>query len=80
MRTVRQSFARQLQRGNRLLTRHSRKRVEKRLPWIAGCEIAVLIVQRRTSADEYRFAAENVRVEVNDARNGGHDEPQCSRP
>ena len=80
MRTVRQGFACQLQRRNRLLTRHTRKRVEKRLQRVAGCEIVDQSLQWHTSTDEYRFAAENFRVAVNDVRSGGDDVLQCRPP
>ena len=80
MRTRCQFFARELQRRDGRLPRHTRKRVEKRLQRIAGCELVDQILQRHTSTDEYRFAAENFRVAVNDVRNGGHDFLQYSPP
>jgi len=75
MRTSTQGFVSRFQRRDRLLSRDTRKRIEKFLKTVVSFEVVDQVAERHARPEKHGRAAQNIRIAVNNRRGVWHVGP-----
>ena len=75
MRTSAQGFVSRFQRRDRLLSGDTRKRIEKLVKTVVSFEIVDQVAEWNARSDKHGYAAQNIRIAVNNLRSVWHVGP-----